>query len=710
MSDPINPPAPLDDLRERLDHIDRALLEALARRREVVEQVIRTKETKGDFVRDQDREEALLTERVSLGRELGLDGYFVTKIFQQVLDNSLRIQRDHLVAEQNPGVEREAIRIGYQGTEGAYSHEAARKHFASRLEHAFFRGYSTFRELMEGVQAGGLDFAIVPIENTTAGSINEVYDLLGRFSVSVIGEEVLPIDHCLVALEEVPLGNIRRIYSHQLAIAQCGDFLAGLPGCKVEFYPDTAMAVERVKRANDLSQAAIASEEEARAHGLQILKRRISNRRENYTRFMVVAREAMHYDARIPCKTSLILATKHEEGALVRCLNTLADHHLNLTKLESRPRPNVPWEYLFYIDIEGNVADPEVSTAIDELSRDVSFLKVLGSYPASTTESARPSVPKPGAAPDSSSTKAPPAATARTRKATPPGSRETTPPLDVAIKKGYKLASRAHHPSDSVVRIGDVLVGGGEEFVVMAGPCSVESWEQVRACAELVRDQGGQVLRGGVFKPRTSTYSFQGLGYEGLDLLVRAGEEFDLPVVTEVMHPADVQRVAEDASVLQVGARNMQNFALLREIGQVDRPVLLKRGPMSSIDELLAASEYLLAAGNHQVMLCERGIRTFETATRFTLDIGAIPVLKERTHLPVIVDPSHAAGVRQYVIPLAEAAVAAGADGIIVEFHPAPEQALSDGPQALTFEGFGDLMARIHRLTEALRSDRVGQG
>ena len=696
--------ASLDELREQLDQIDRALLEALARRREVVEHVIRTKETEADFVRDQDREEALLTARVSLGRELGLDGYFVTKIFQQVLDYSLRIQRDHLVAEQNPDVEHDAVRIGYQGTEGAYSHEAARKHFASRLDHAFFRGYPTFRELMEGVQAGGLDFAIVPIENTTAGSINEAYDLLARFPVSVIGEEVLAIDHCLVALEEVPLGNIRRIYSHPLAIAQCGDFLAGLPECKVESAPDTAMAVERIKRANDLSQAVIASEEVARMHGLEILKRRIANRRDNYTRFVVVAREAMSYDARIPCKTSLILATKHEEGALVRCLNTLAAHHLSMTKLESRPRPNVPWEYLFYIDIEGNVTDPEVSAAIDELSRDVSFLKVLGSYPASTTESARPSVPKLGAAADSSDTKPAQAPAPKTKKAAVAASADTTPPLEVAIKKGYKLASRAHHPDDSVVRIGDVLVGG-DDFVVMAGPCSVESWDQVRACAELVRDQGGQVLRGGVFKPRTSTYSFQGLGYEGLDLLVRAGEEFGLPVVTEVMHPADVQRVAEDADVLQVGARNMQNFALLREIGHVDRPVLLKRGAMSSIDELLAASEYLLAAGNHQVMLCERGIRTFETATRFTLDIGAVPVLKERTHLPVIVDPSHAAGVRQYVIPLAEAAVAAGADGIIVEFHPAPEEALSDGPQALTFEGFGELMQRLHRLTQALRSE-----
>jgi 3-deoxy-7-phosphoheptulonate synthase len=236
----------------------------------------------------------------------------------------------------------------------------------------------------------------------------------------------------------------------------------------------------------------------------------------------------------------------------------------------------------------------------------------------------------------------------------------------------------------------------------MAGPCSVESPEQVDVCARAVREHGGAILRGGVFKPRTSTYAFQGLGWGGLDLLLSAGRAYGLPVVTEVLHPADVRRLAKDCDMLQVGARNMQNFALLKELGQVDRPVLLKRGAMASLDELLAASEYLLAAGNQQVILCERGIRTFETATRFTLDIAAVPVLRERTHLPVVVDPSHAAGDWRWVAPLCEAAVAAGAHGVIVEVHPEPEKALSDGPQALTLERFAALMQRIERLTAAL--------
>jgi chorismate mutase/prephenate dehydratase len=233
---------------------------------------------------------------------------------------------------------------------------------------------------------------------------------------------------------------------------------------------------------------------------------------------------------------------------------------------------------------------------------------------------------------------------------------------------------------------------------VIAGPCAVEGEEQVRRCARAVKEGGGHILRGGCFKPRTSPYSFQGLGYEGLSYLVHAGEDFGLPVITEVLHPKEVDRVALQADILQVGARNMQNFSLLNEVGRIDRPVLLKRGLMSSIDELLGAAEYILAQGNQQVILCERGIRTFETATRNTLDLSAVPILKERTHLPIIVDPSHAAGRADLVPPLAKAAKAIGADGIMIEIHPDPDQALSDGPQSLSFPHFKRLMADLVRV------------
>jgi len=277
--------------------------------------------------------------------------------------------------------------------------------------------------------------------------------------------------------------------------------------------------------------------------------------------------------------------------------------------------------------------------------------------------------------------------------------RQSPPPTPPACKSDdvpYALITRDHQPEDTTIRVGDVVIGG-EAPVLIGGPCSVESRAQIMACAEVVKDAGGHILRGGCFKPRTSPYSFQGLGFEGLDLLADAGRTFGLPVITEVMHPADVSAVAEQSDILQIGARNMQNFELLKAAGRSHRPVMLKRGMMATIKEWLAAAEYVMAHGNAQVMLCQRGIRTFETATRFTLDLTALPVVRERTHLPVIVDPSHACGTRRWVTPLAEGALAAGAHGLMVETHPNPDEALSDGPQSLTFDGFRDLAARVRK-------------
>ena len=253
----------------------------------------------------------------------------------------------------------------------------------------------------------------------------------------------------------------------------------------------------------------------------------------------------------------------------------------------------------------------------------------------------------------------------------------------VPILKPYKLASREVKRETTRIRIDDAVTIGGEEIIVMAGPCSVESEAQIVECARAVKAAGAQVLRGGAFKPRTSPYSFQGMEEDGLKLLARAREVTGLPVVTEVINPETADLVAEYADILQIGARNSQNFALLKKVGQLRKPVLLKRGMAMTIQEFLMSAEYILSEGNQQVILCERGIRTFETATRNTLDLSAIPVLKSMTHLPVIADPSHGTGNYHYVAPMAFAAVAAGADGLMIEVHPDPEHASSDGPQSL---------------------------
>jgi 3-deoxy-7-phosphoheptulonate synthase len=284
-----------------------------------------------------------------------------------------------------------------------------------------------------------------------------------------------------------------------------------------------------------------------------------------------------------------------------------------------------------------------------------------------------------------------------------PGVRDVVP-----ISTPYKLVSREFRVEDTVVNVGEAVQVGGTEVAVMAGPCAVETREQIESTAAFVAGCGAKILRGGAFKPRTSPYSYQGLGLEALKMLRQTADEHGLAVVTEVMTIEQIPIVSEYADILQVGARNMQNFPFLTALGQAGKPVLLKRGMAATIQEWLMSAEYILTAGNPDVILCERGIRTFETATRNTLDLSAVPVVKHLSHLPIIVDPSHGVGTRRFVAPMARAAVAAGADGIMVEIHPDPDRALSDGPQSLTFSEFEALMNRC-RIIATTIGRRLGR-
>ncbi len=287
-------------------------------------------------------------------------------------------------------------------------------------------------------------------------------------------------------------------------------------------------------------------------------------------------------------------------------------------------------------------------------------------------------------------------------------SRETFNAMDgvketVRIQEPYKLTSRSTRPEDTIIHLeGTDVRFGGNEVIVMAGPCSVESREQILETAHAVKEAGAKVLRGGAFKPRTSPYSFQGLGLKGLEYLAEAREQTGLPIITEVMTVEAVPMVAEYADILQIGARNMQNYGLLQAVGKVKRPVMLKRGISGTIEELLMGAEYIVSSGNNNVLLCERGIRTYETATRNTFDLNAVPVLKQATHLPVVADPSHGTGYRELVPAMARAAVAAGADALIIEVHPDPDNAMSDGRQSLDLNEFARLMDQLRRVAAAI--------
>lgn len=672
----------LTPLRDELDGLDGELLQLLAKRRELSRKIVDAKVTEGIALRDRDREEDLLSTRVKSARNLGLDAHYVTKLFHSVIEDSLRIQSGYIQEQQNVVKQSATKRVACLGGDGSYSSLAARRHFSAAGEKLVLVGQSNFESVIRATENGEADYAILPIENTTSGSINEVYDLLLHTKLSIVAEERCVVDHCLCARSQVDLSKIKTIYSHPQPIMQCSKFLTSLSQCQIEYTESTAHALQRASQSNDESIAAILSEEVARENDLVILKREISNRKENFTRFIIASLRPVQVDSRIPCKTSLVLSTLQKPGALVEALLVFRNRGLNLTKLESRPMLENAWEEMFYLDFEGNIIEDKTKQALDELANVTRFLKVLGSYPAI----------------DLPPTEIP--VQVLTQSSDDKGSvvvSEVPAEKKSKVKaKGYKLASREHKSEDTIIDVRGVKLGG-PDFVVIAGPCSVESVEQIMSCAREAKENGAKILRGGCFKPRSSPYSFQGLGYEGLDMLADAGRWYGLPVITEVLAPEDVTEVARNSDILQVGARNMQNFSLLKAVGQVHRPVMLKRGLMSSLEELLQAAEYILAHGNQQVFLCERGIRTFETATRNTLDLSAVPVLKQLTHLPVFVDPSHAAGERDLVPPLAVAAKAVGAHGIMVEFHPEPEKALSDGPQALRYPQFEKLMRDLYR-------------
>jgi chorismate mutase / prephenate dehydratase len=674
-------------LRQGLDEVDTGIVRLIARRREIIDAIAKVKEHSESGIQDPERERRVLGGVIAVATDLGVSASLVRTIFRELISDSVAQQARHLNGDGGG-----RVRVAFQGTAHSYSDAAAQKYLAGRGLAGDLAGYRTFREAADALLAGDADLAVLPIENTTAGSINEVYALLRSREMYIVGEETWKVDHCLAAAADIPLSSLTRILSHPQGLEQCSQLLRSLPNAVPTTYYDTAGAMQAVATSDDPGLAAIGSPEAAAAHGLVVLRHDIADADENYTRFVALSRTPAAVDVRIPCKTSLILVTRHEEGALLRCLEVLSGSGHSMTKLESRPRPGRPWEYLFFLDFEGNAADPKTAAALDELRSAALYIKVLGSYPAKALRH----LPRPGQLGEPGEPGEPGRQAGPRQDESPADTLEAVAAEQPAARRSrhYRLVDRAARQADTVIRAGDVLVGG-DGFVVMAGPCSVESAEQIGACARFVRDHGAHVLRGGVFKPRTSPYAFQGLGWEGLDLLVAAGREAGLPVITEVMAVDQVQRMAAAADILQVGTRNMQNFDLLRELGKVDRPVLLKRGLSSTIDEWLAAAEYVVAQGNQQVILCERGIRTFESATRNTLDLSAVAVVRERSHLPVIVDPSHGTGQRRYVAPMAWAARAAGAHGLLIEVHPDPDRALSDADQSLSFDGFAALMRRL---------------
>ncbi|HEY9085458.1 MAG TPA: 3-deoxy-7-phosphoheptulonate synthase [Candidatus Tyrphobacter sp.] len=574
----------------------------------------------------------------------------------------------------------------YQGVDGAYSQLVLEHFLRERGIVANTLGVPSYRELVTALSSLRADLGVIPIENAIGGTVREAYDLIAEFELDPRAEILWRTDHRLLGVRGATLRDVREVLAHPLVIAECGKFLSGLEHARAIPCEDTGVAAREVARSGSPSIAALAPRSAAAIYDLVELAAHCSDHPATYSRFLIVgpqhaapSDELASAQGGARRKTSLIFAVEERTGSLARCLSILAERGINGDKLESKPYLGHGAERIFYVDFEGDVRDENVAAALADMRVACKAVSLLGSYDAHVGEpigsnevAVRPSLER---VPE----------------------RRTPDPIVPPAESPFPRVARPTKPDGTVLRIGGVRIGDGD-FVVIAGPCSIESREQILETAREVGARGAVMLRGGAFKPRTSPYAFQGLGWEGVALLAEAGRASGLPTVSEVMTTDQVSRMAEQVDVLQIGARNMQNFDLLKAVGRAGRPVLLKRGLSATIDELLAAAEYVLAEGNPNVMLCERGIRTFEPATRNTLDLSAVPVLRERSHLPVLVDPSHGVGVRRWIRPLCRAAKAVGAHGLLVEVHPNPSEAKSDKEQALTFEDFSEIIADLERI------------
>ncbi|WP_411991830.1 3-deoxy-7-phosphoheptulonate synthase [Agarivorans sp. DSG3-1] len=666
--------ADLEQIRTKITELDQSLLNLLTERRQLSVEVAKSKIENPKAIRDQEREQLLLVKLINKGRELGLDAHYVTQLYHTIIEDSVLSQQAFLQGITNPDIHAQAVRVAFLGNKGSYSNIATHQYFSRYKKQIVEFGCSGFQDIVDTVESGQADYGMLPIENTSSGSINEVYDVMQHTSLSIVGELSIAIDHCILAHPAANLEQITTLYAHPQPYAQCNLYLRTLASTRVDFVDSSSKAMEVVASGDDLTVGAIGSKVGGEMYGLQALKTDIANQQQNYTRFIVVSRKPVEVAEQVPARTTFIMSTAQHAGSLVEALLVLREHDINMSKLESRPVQGNPWEEMFYVDVSANVKSAQMQSALAELTRLTRYIKVLGCYPSENVDP----------------TLIPLEALANKRD-----QNKVAPSLISTIQSDGALSSRSHKSTSTIVRVGDVKIGDGG-FVTFAGPSAVESEQQIINCAGATKESGAAVLAAGCFKPRSSPYSFQGLGEEGLNYLNAAGKKYKLPTMTEVSAVDQVVTLAAKADILHVRSRHMKNFNLLKELGKSTRPILLERNNMASIDEWLHAADYILAQGNQQVILCEAGVRTLEGKNKVTLDLGAISLLRERTHLPIVLNPGEAVEDLSSVAPMAKAAKLLGADGIVLCAHPSPSDASVDADKSLDFNQLQQLMAELY--------------
>lgn len=641
-------PPTLDSTREQITALDNELLSLLAKRRNLSLDVARSKEVDIRPIRDTQREKELLARLVQKGREQGLDAHFVVSLYQSIIEDSVLNQQAFLHGRANPDTQKQQYAVAYLGAKGSYSYLAASRYCQRRQVNMLDLGCQSFDDIIQAVESGHADYGFLPIENTSSGSINEVYDVLQHTSLSIVGETTIEVGHCLLTKADATFNEIKTVYAHPQPISQCSKYLSQHPEFKLEYCASSAEAMTKVINAKDNSVAAIGSAEGGALYQLHPLVKGLANQKINQSRFIIVARKAVDVPTQLPAKTTLIMATGQQPGALVEALLALRKHNLNMSKLESRPIPGTPWEEMFYLDVDANIANPQMQDALLELSRLTRFIKVLGCYPSETVKPTQLSQEQLILAPDSSRI-APPIEPVRALKAQP--------------------HSRSHKSQDSQVNCKGVVIGA--KPLISFAKMDLSPGSELRQANEstvnfeyndfehkikALKETGFQAVILSPKLPQSKlAYYCQTLSQAGLMSILTVEDGDDIDVLSRA------------SDILLLSGSQMYNQTLLVELGTLTSPVILERHPLGSINDWLHAADCVLSTGNKQLILCDSGISNPAQPERLALDLAALVEIKGRSHLPVIINPSQSVD-SVMLASQAQAVKQLQGDGIVLPF------------------------------------------
>jgi len=611
-------PQPLNQTREQITQLDNELLSLLAERRRLSLEVARSKEVDVRPIRDTQREKELLARLVKAGREKGLDAHYVISLYQSIIEDSVLNQQAYLHGRANPETQKQQYCIAYLGARGSYSYLAATRYCQRRQVDMLDLGCQSFDEIVQAVESGHADYGFLPIENTSSGSINEVYDVLQHTSLSIVGETTIEVSHCLLAKAGSKISDIKTVYAHPQPISQCSRYLSQHKDLRLEYCSSSAEAMERVNQSPDNSAAAIGSAEGGALYQLESIEAGLANQKINQSRFIVVARKAVAVPEQLPAKTTLIMATGQKAGALVEALLVLKAHQLNMSKLESRPIPGTPWEEMFYLDIDANISSEAMQAGLKQLERITRFIKVLGCYPCETVK---------------------PTQLSNSQLLIEPSTSKTQVISDTVPDANPFRYSKAYKAQASEINCGPFCIGAGNIGAIAK---IVLTHEQSHLALTQFEHKIKQLKEAG----------FQAVILDNINQLVspelilpklrQTLHQYDLLCIIAIEQAIDIVLATQQGDMLFLTGKHMFNQSLLTQAGTLPIPLLLERNDMASYEEFLAATEVILSQGNQQLILCDSGVRTFNNANLPTLDLTSLIQIKATSHLPIVINPCYA--------------------------------------------------------------------